>query len=75
MKTPGPLKGLRSFLESHLRSKNMALICFVSQGVGQDAKTASKILFLAEVMNFLNLAHNTITIRVQTSNRDISEQL
>ena len=26
-------------------------------------------------MNFLNLAHNTITIRVQTSNRDISKQL
>ena len=29
-------------------------------------KPHQKILFLAEVMNFLNLAHNTITIRVQT---------
>ena len=38
-------------------------------------KTASKTLFLAEVMIFLNLAHNTITLRVQTSNRDISKQL
>ena len=38
-------------------------------------KTASKILFLAEVIDFLNLAHNTITICVQTSNRDISKQL
>ena len=36
---------------------------------------ASKILFLAEVMNFLNQAHNTITIRMQTLNRDISKQL
>ena len=38
-------------------------------------KTHQKILFLAKVMNLLNLAHNTITIRVQTSNRDISKQL
>ena len=38
-------------------------------------KPHQKILFLAEVMNFLNLDHNTITIRLQTSNRDISKQL
>ena len=34
-------------------------------------KPHQKILFLAEVINFLNLAHNTITIHVQTSNRDV----
>ena len=33
------------------------------------------ILFLAETMIFLNMAHNTITIHVQTSDRDISKQL
>ena len=38
-------------------------------------KPHQKILILAEVMNFLNLAHNTITLRVQTSNRDNSKQL
>ena len=38
-------------------------------------KPHQKILFLVEVMIFLNLAHNTITIRVQTSNRDISKTL
>ena len=38
-------------------------------------KLHQKILFLAEVMNFFNLAHNTITLRVQSSNRDISKQL
>ena len=38
-------------------------------------KPHQKVLFLAEVLNFLNLAHNIITIRMQTSNRDISKQL
>ena len=38
-------------------------------------KLNQKILILAKVINFLNLAHNTITIRMQTSNRDISKQL
>ena len=38
-------------------------------------KPHQKILSLAEVMIFLNLSHNTITIRMQTSNRDVSNQL
>ena len=38
-------------------------------------KTASKMSFLAEVMFFFNLAHNTITIHVQTLNCNISKQL
>ena len=38
-------------------------------------KTASKNIILSGSYDFLNLAHNTITIRVQTSNRDISKTL
>ena len=41
-------------------------------------KTHQKILLLAEAggsYEFFNLAHNTITIRMQISNRDISKQL
>ena len=39
-------------------------------------KTASKnIIPCGRNDFFLNLAHNTITIRVQTSNRDILKQL
>ena len=37
-------------------------------------KPHHKILILAEVMIFLNLAHNTITIRKQTSNCSISKR-
>ena len=54
----------------------MVLIYFVTQGVEQDAKkTASKNIISSRSYEFLNLAHNTITICVQTSNRDISKQL
>ena len=38
-------------------------------------KTASKNIIPSGSFEFLDLAHNTITIRVQTSNRDISKQL
>ena len=44
-----------SSLPNHLKatgSNYMFLICFVSQGVEHDAKTASKMLFLVEVMIF-----------------------
>ena len=38
-------------------------------------KTASKNIIPSGSYEFLNLAHNAITIRVQTSNCDISKQL
>ena len=38
-------------------------------------KPHQKILLLAEVMIFFNLAHNTVTISAQTSNRGISKRL
>ena len=38
-------------------------------------KTASKNIILSGSYEFFNLAHSSITIRMQTSNRDISNQL
>ena len=56
-------------------SKNMVLICFVSEEVEQDAKHRIKKIIPSGSYEFLNLAHNTITLCVQISNRNISKQL
>ena len=50
----------------------MIFFCFVTQEVEQDAKTTSKNIIPSGSYDFFfNLAHNTITMRLQTSNRDI----
>ena len=59
----------------HRVKNEMGLILKISWSRAGCKKAHQKILFLAEVMNFLNLAHNTITIRTQTSNRCISKRL
>ena len=52
-------------IESHIRSKTLFLylkeFCISRSRAGYK-KPHQKILFLAEVINFLNLAHNTNTI-------------
>ena len=49
-----------------------------TQGVEQESgckKPHQKILFLAEVMNFLNLAHIQLLYTCKLQNRDISKKV